>query len=219
MADAERKIIPVTGRQALQYVEAIEGLIFDPQPYRGPEIKASKNAHTKLLELSWLNLSRKTEVSTPDPVKANLRRRYGNAISSRFYELTQGTSETDPEGENREFVYGSPLYKINERPSLLLDAGETRKYQVDLQLVRDHRWLIVYSFLHLQQAVQLHPEVPQPEANLMLCGPDMMRVQRDGKYGERYTPSFVEQQRLLTVNELLRKHMQATWPPTSVSKT
>ncbi len=209
MADLERKIIPVTGRQASQYVEAIEGLIFDPQPYKVHET-TPVNGHKGFLGLSWLRPHKVTPESTPDPVEYNLSMRYSKDLSLRFYELTQGKNERYPEGDDREFVYGSPLYKINERPSLLVDAGETRKYQVDLQLVKDSRWLIVFSFLHLQQAVP-----PQPEANFMLCGPSMMRVQRDGEYGDFYTPSFSEQQRLFAVNELLRKHMQATWPSSS----
>ena len=209
MADTERKIIPVTARQALQYVGAIEGLIFDPQPYRGPETTPTTNSHRGFLRFPWVRSQKETPAPTLDHIKDNLRRRYGNDLSKRFYELTQGSSEKDPEGDDREFVCGSHLYKINERPSLLIEAGGTRKYQMDLQLVRDSRWNIVFSFLHLKQAALL-----QAEANLMLCSPNIMRVKSDGKYGESYIPSFIEQQRLFEVNELFRKYIKPTWPPT-----
>lgn len=210
MADTERKIIPIAGRQASQYIEAIEGLIFDPQSYKTPEVKTAENGYRNFLRLPWLRKQREIASSTPDPVKDSLDRRYGDVISRRFYELTEGGSESEPEIDAREFVYSSPLYKINERPSLLVDAGTGRRYQIDLQLVRDRRYLIVFSFLHLQQV-----EMPQSEANLMLCGPQMMRVQRNGQEGDLYTPSFAEQQRLLALNELLRKHIKPTKPPRS----
>lgn len=71
----------------------------------------------------------------------------------------------------------------------------------------------MFSFVHLQQI-----EPSQPEANLMLCDPDMMRIQRNGQFGDFYIPSFVEQQRLLEVNELFRKHMKPTWPPSPKTK-
>ncbi len=203
MADAERNLISVTGNQALQYIDAIEGLIFDPQPYQTPEsVKPVEDKPRGRLRLPWSRPHLEIQPPTHDPVKSRLEGRWKHFTSPQIYALTKGNRKNEPEGDNREFLYEFPLYKIYARPSLLIDAGTLRTYQVDLQLLREtDGFRLVFSCLHLQQF-----QHSSFEANILMSGYGLMRIERDGKFPPFYTPSFIEQQRLLAVTELLSKH-------------
>lgn len=204
MPQTERKIIPVTAAQASRYVGAIEGLIFDPQPYNPnlsnfPILPETSRSFLRLVGLG----SSVEKIPVTDLVKSKLAGRYSDVVADGFYELTNEWGKEDPKEDERVNVYGSSLSIEDERPSLLVEAGRQRRYQVDLKLVSDDYTGIIFSFLHLQQV-----DAPSAEANLVMCSPYMMRIKRDGQLTESYIPSFEEQQRLLSVNELLRKHMK-----------
>lgn len=206
-SNPELKVIPVAVAQARQYIDAIEGLVFDPQPFR-PSVPEVVERTTGMFASFLEALRKKPRVERPvrDPAGRSLNGRYNRLISDQYYQLTEGPREQDPPKEERVGVYGSPLSVINERPSLLVDAGSSRTYDIDLRLVRDERIGIIFSFLHLQEK-----GAPYTEASLFMCSPGMLRLERDGIVpNELYTPAFAEQQRLIAVNDLLRKHMKPT---------
>lgn len=206
--NAELGVIPVTKAQARQYVDAIEGLIFDPQPYKPEGLVPVSETTKSFLRIAGFGQKRVDALPSRDPVHDNLEARYDSLVADRYYQLTAGQGEREIPEEERAGVYGSPLQVINERPSLLVDGGSGRNYQVDLRLVRDERTAIVFSFLHLQQK-DTPPRLT--EASLFMSSPGMFRLERDGEAPSGlYIPAFAEQQRLLAVNDLLRKHMKPT---------
>ncbi len=198
MADAERRIIPVTTAQGRQYIDAIEGPIFDPQPY--------KIAETTKRSLMRLGFSGSEKLPSRAPLEDDLNARYNKLIASRYYQLTKEPGFKDPSEEERVKVGNTAFYVETEKPSLLVDMGSSRTFQIDLQLVRDSRYLMVYSHLHLRQK-----DAPYPDANMFMCSPGMFRLERNDEVPVGlYTPAFSEQQRLIAVNDLLRKHMKPT---------
>lgn len=208
MTDTERTIIPVPVDQARQYIDAIEGLVFDPQPYRPSVLPDVTVRPTGMIAsfLEVLNRKPKTEKTQRDPVEDNLNGRYSRLIANRYYQLTDEPGFKDVAEEERINVDGTRFYIETERPSLLVEMGKKRTFQVDLQLVRDARWAIIYSHLRLKQQ-----DVPHVEANLFMSSQGMYRQGQDTEKDlEWYTPAFAEQQRLLAVNNLLRNHIKPT---------
>lgn len=197
---AEVPRIIVKGRQALQYIDAIEGL-FDPQPYQSPESAKPVEKPRDRLKRPWFRPQQEEFTPKRDLVQSRLVDRWMHHTSGSMYAITGERPGQEPEGFAREFLYETGLYKINERPSLLVDAGESRTYQIDAQLLRLAGLRIGFSYLRLH-----HPEHTFYDAHILMSGLGVMRIEEGGTLTENYTPSFVEQRRLLAVAELFDRH-------------
>lgn len=200
MADTpERKPIEVKGKAALQVIDAIEGLIFDPQPWQPPAIPQPERGRTRTA-IETLKLAQQKE--NPDiALLGRLDWRFQQLVSTKFSRLTDPNSE--PASDERQFVFGSKLYKVGEATPLLVEAGEHRIFRVELEDVRDRQLMIVSSHLRLA-----HPKGGPIEANLLMNGIGLKRMPPGKNYDEIdfYVPAFVEQQRLLAVADFLAKH-------------
>lgn len=211
MAELEPKTITISKTDAAQYVDAVEGLIFDPQPFKSDRpartIEVRRSRIYDLLTFGAINKRQEPEPQAPDRVERRLTQRYTDFIAARFYELTQnGYEGNSREGTIRKYPSRARYYIENECPSLLVNGGSDREYIVDLQLVRD-QFRIIYSSLGLYPLGQ-----PSSGIDLLMCGRDMARIEsiEDVDKHKYYIPAFAEQQRLIAINELQRKYFGST---------
>lgn len=203
MLDHEKAPIYLKEGPTSIHLDAIEGLIFDPQPMTYSQIERDEQGN---ISIPLLEMERTGK--TQDPVFLPLARRWNHLVRPSFMDKTGLGKKLIPDfGElpkdHRSYLPNSPLYVTHRSPSVIIEGGRNRTLRVDLFIAKDRLTFLDNSHLHLKDL-----DAANVEADYFINALGISRGAKSEDLARPYIPNFTEQQRLLLVADLLTQAFQ-----------